>query len=112
MDKIKSELSLAESQLSTFRAKKTQSSATRSRAHLLQLKKLCDVLRREILAEAKALKAAKPAKVEQQPVPEPTPTPEPVSETVPETVPEPVPEPAPEPKRKPRKPRATKKAKK
>ena len=59
MDQIKQELSLAESQLSTFSAKHTKSSATRARSHLMSVRKACDQLRKEILEQSKAHKAAK-----------------------------------------------------
>lgn len=100
--KLKTELSLAESQLSTFKAKKTANSATRTRAHLLQVKKLCDQLRREILAEAKSLKANKQDTNKQETV-------KAVPETVSEPVAEPVAEPTPEPEAKPKKTRKPRK---
>ena len=51
----------------------TQISCTRTRAVLLEIKKLCDQLRKDCLVHAKATKKPKKAKVE---------TPEPVSEVL------------------------------
>ena len=80
MDTIRKELSLAESQLSAFQSRKTKSSATRARAHLLNIRKACDKLRKQILEESKARK--KPAEIEPagEPVEEPVEEAQPVEE--------------------------------
>lgn len=48
-EEIKTEIGLAESQLSSFKEKGTKVSCTRTRAHLLSIKKLCDKMRRDVL---------------------------------------------------------------
>ena len=65
----------------------TQISCTRTRAVLLEIKKLCDQLRKDCLEHAKATKKPKKAKVEKpwdhgeiDQSPEPASEPEPVSE--------------------------------
>lgn len=94
--KLEQELQLFKSQLSSFHTRGTQSSATRARAHLLNIKKECDTLRKQLLSAAKEKKAAKTARV--APTPHPSPEPEP-SEPV-STEPEPVPEELPKPVKK------------
>lgn len=59
MDNIKREIVLCESQLSSFKTRGTKTSATRARSHLLNIKKQCDKLRREILEQSKSLKNEK-----------------------------------------------------
>ena len=71
---ISNELRLCESQLSTFTTKGTKSSATCSRRHLLQITKLCNKLRRDILVKSKESK--KESKAQETPPPTPPNTPE------------------------------------
>ena len=79
MDQIKLELSLAESMLGAFKTKHTASSATRCRAHLLKLTKLCNELRKQILTESKEHKQTRASKKNVVPPEEQT---EPVEPTV------------------------------
>jgi hypothetical protein len=55
-------ITVAKLDLNTFNTKHTASSGTRARSSFLAIKKLCDVARKEILAETKATKAKKTAK--------------------------------------------------
>jgi hypothetical protein len=57
-------LQSAKLELQKFNDKKTSSSATKTRAHLLKIKKMVDVLRKEILVESKKNKSVKSGKVE------------------------------------------------
>ena len=83
-NKLDQELQLFKSQLSSFQNRGTQISATRARSHLLNLKKECDSLRKQLLAAAKEKKASKTARV----VPAAEPEPESASEhTEPESMP-------------------------
>lgn len=59
MEHIKEQLSLAESQISSFDNKRTKTSATRARAHLMAVRKACDTMRKDILEQSKAHQAAK-----------------------------------------------------
>ena len=59
MEHIKEQLSLAESQISSFDSKRTKISATRARAHLMAVRKACDTMRKDILEQSKAHQAAK-----------------------------------------------------
>jgi hypothetical protein len=56
-------ITVAKLDLNTFNTKHTASSGTRARSSFLAIKKLCDVARKEILAETKATKAKKAKKV-------------------------------------------------
>ena len=60
--KVEELLTVTKIDLNTFNTKHTASSGTRARSSLLAIKKLCDVARKEILAETKATKAKKNAK--------------------------------------------------
>lgn len=80
---IKNLVTVFEMDYNTFQQKHTKTSATRSRATLLKIKKLCDTLRKNILEEAKAHTASKKVK------PEVVPTPETEPATEPESAPEP-----------------------
>lgn len=79
---LKHEISLLESQLSSFNNKKTKSSATSSRRHLLQIVKHANSMRKSILVISKENLAAKK--------PKPVPAAEPVLPTVPEVTTPPV----------------------
>ena len=67
---IEGHLASAKVELTNFNCKKTAAAATRSRAHLLKAKKLCDTARKAILAECKSAKSAKSSVVE-EPIEEP-----------------------------------------
>lgn len=51
---IETELALAKSHIDNFNEKGTKAACVRSRAHLMKIKKLCDELRKSVLAEHKA----------------------------------------------------------
>ena len=62
ISQIEELLAVAKVDLNTFNSKHTAASGTRARSSFLAIKKLCDVARKEILAETKATKAKKTAK--------------------------------------------------
>ena len=82
LDRVKTELALAESELDTLKSKGTNASAVRARAHLLNIKKECDDLRKKTLLYFKELKATTTTKeqvaehVDTVEVVEPVPVPE------------------------------------
>jgi hypothetical protein len=61
--KIEELITVAKLDLNTFHTKHTATSGTRARGSFLAIKKLCDLARKEILAETKATKAKKTKKV-------------------------------------------------
>ena len=63
ISQIEELLAVAKVDLNTFNSKHTAASGTRARSSFLAIKKLCDVARKEILAETKATKAKKAKKV-------------------------------------------------
>jgi L-lysine 2,3-aminomutase len=65
MESLQSSIELAKMEYAKFQAKKTASAATKARAHLLQMKKTADSLRKQILAESKEHKSMKKKPVEQ-----------------------------------------------
>ena len=64
------ELSIVKSEIEVLKNKGTKTSAVRARAHLINIKKVCDVLRKEVLAYSKQ-QHAKPVPVEVEEVVEP-----------------------------------------
>jgi hypothetical protein len=60
--KIEELITVAKLDLNTFHTKHTATSGTRARGSFLAIRKLCDLARKDILAEAKATKAKKTAK--------------------------------------------------
>ena len=71
LDSIKMELSIVETEIRVLQAKKTASSAIRARAHLLNIKKETDKLRKVIALQAKANKETKRNKKQPKLSPEP-----------------------------------------
>ena len=61
MDQLKTMVSSAEMSLYNFKTKNSMISGTRARSDLMSIKKLCDRLRKEILAEQKEMKMNKKA---------------------------------------------------
>lgn len=59
LDKIKLQIAIVESELGDLQTKGKNSSSIRARAHLLLIKKQCDILRKETLAYHRALKEEK-----------------------------------------------------
>ena len=88
LEKLKLEVAIVESELSTLETKGTNASAVRARAHLINAKKESDRLRKQILAYYKELQAERKAAKEpkEEPAPEPVvePTPEPINVVEPE----------------------------
>ena len=93
LQKLKVELAIVESELSTLVNRGTSASAITARAHLLNIKREADAVRKEILIFNKELKKKrkdkKTAKITPEPEPEPVqvveePEPEPVVEEEPE----------------------------
>jgi hypothetical protein len=59
-------------EMERFEKRQTKVSATRSRATLLQIKKLCDQMRKNILAQSKSLPTRPKKKIELvEPIPDP-----------------------------------------
>jgi hypothetical protein len=61
ISQIEELLAVAKVDLNTFNSKHTAASGTRARGSFLAVRKLCDLARKEILAETKATKAKKTA---------------------------------------------------
>ncbi len=59
VSQIENLIAITKIDLTTFAQKRTASSGTRARASLLKVKKLCDVCRKQILAETKSNKSKK-----------------------------------------------------
>jgi hypothetical protein len=80
ISEIEGHLASTKIELKNFNCKKSAASATRARAHILKIKKLCDVSRKQILAECKSNKSNKSKIVVEEPESESEP--EPVVEVV------------------------------
>lgn len=71
LEKLKLEIAIIESELATLETKGTNASSIRARAHLLNVKRECDNLRKQCLSYYKALKEEKKtSKVAPEPEPE------------------------------------------
>jgi hypothetical protein len=64
LSQIKTDLEAAEKNHTIFKSKGTKAAASRARKHLMQIKKTADVLRKELLAESKAMPVKKRTKKE------------------------------------------------
>lgn len=53
MNELKVQVAMADSSLNTFETKHSRASATRCRNYLMAIKKHCDSLRKDVLAESK-----------------------------------------------------------
>jgi len=62
LTKLKMEMSIIESELETLKRVGTKTSGVRGRAHAMNLKRSCDVLRKNILTYQKELKTGIPDK--------------------------------------------------
>ena len=89
LQKLKVELAIVESELSTLVNRGTSASAITARAHLLNIKREADAVRKEILIFNKELKKKRKDKKTAKITPEPEPEPVQVVEE-PEPEPEPV----------------------